>query len=114
MLIRDAIEQSRSEYHVFFLVTAYIESVQHKSDVSGWPTHLLSLPLNGIPDLRRRRELAAAVIALCFQGVDSADGTIKECHEVFTTALRRLALLRDAAAASRAGSSAVRRFAGIV
>jgi hypothetical protein len=94
MSIREAIEQARSEYHVYFLLTAYIENLHHSDCASVLPAHLTALPLNGVSDLKQRHDVLGVVIAMLFQDVRSAEGVIRDAHVLFGAALQRLRLLR--------------------
>lgn len=106
-LIRDAIAQANSEYHVYFLLTAYMENAQHREHSGVWAAQLTSLPINGIGDLERRRDIAGALMAMFFQHMKSANGLIRECHDLFTLALERLAWLRQPIAARPTGDARV-------
>ena len=54
MTIVDAINSAGSEHAVYFLVTAYIESLQHFHRGLGIPEAVVRLPLYGMEDLEER------------------------------------------------------------
>ena len=97
MSICDAIAQAVSEHHVYFLVAAYVEHQEPASMHGVPPVKLMSLPICGLDDLRRRRDVAAALIRIFFSENPSVCGMIRECHDVFTAAIDRLAALEQAA-----------------
>jgi hypothetical protein len=53
MLINDAIRTARSEHTVYFLLTAYLESLQFSRKL---PDYVTALPLAGLNDLEWRFE----------------------------------------------------------
>lgn len=54
MMIIDAIKSASSEHAVYFLLTAYIESLRHFEHAPPLPEPVLRLPLIGAQDLRIR------------------------------------------------------------
>jgi hypothetical protein len=54
MMILDAINGASNEHAVYFLVTAYLESLQHFPRGLGVPKSVMQLPLGGIDDLEQR------------------------------------------------------------
>ena len=54
MTIREAIDSAGNEHAVYFLVTAYIESLHHFDRDPGIPARVVKLPVNGLGDLRER------------------------------------------------------------
>jgi hypothetical protein len=54
MIIVDAINSAPTEHAVYFLVTAYIESLSHFNSGSGVPRPVLRLPISGPADLASR------------------------------------------------------------
>lgn len=87
MPIRDAIARARSEHHAYFLVAAYIESLQCRSAYSILPLHLTALPINGIADLQRRRDVARSILAMFLRERDAAYSPMRECYDVFSAAI---------------------------
>lgn len=88
-----AMSEATSEHVVFFLTTSYIEALQHGMCASALPAHLTTLPLNGISDLKRRRDVLQALIVTYYQGEHPAGSEVIEAHQVFETALNRLRAL---------------------
>ena len=54
MMIVDAIRSAPTQHAVYFLVTAYIESLRHFERTCGVPAEVLALPLDGLADLAER------------------------------------------------------------
>jgi len=54
MMILDAIDTAASEHAVYFLVTAYIESLHHFHRSLGIPESVIKLPVAGVGDLEER------------------------------------------------------------
>lgn len=87
MMILDAIDGAPSKHAVYFLVTAYIESLHHFHRGMGIPEPVVKLPVQGIADLEARLE--------CLH--DSAGGPLEavvpasEVSAVLASAVHRLA-----------------------
>jgi hypothetical protein len=54
MMLADAIESAVSEHAVYFLLTAYVESLQHFHTSLRIPQCIIALPLGGLDDLVER------------------------------------------------------------
>jgi hypothetical protein len=54
MMIREAIDSAANEHAIYFLVTAYIESLQHFDRDLGIPASVVKLPVEGLGDLEER------------------------------------------------------------
>jgi hypothetical protein len=54
MMILDAINTTTNEHAVYFLVTAYLESLQHFPRGLGLPKSVVKLPIGGLHDLEQR------------------------------------------------------------
>jgi hypothetical protein len=54
MMLADAIDSAVSEHAVYFLVTAYLESLHHFHRSLGIPERVIALPLGGVDDLDER------------------------------------------------------------
>lgn len=93
MKVCKAMNEARSEDVVFFLTTAYIEALQHAECASALPVHLTTLPLGGMCDLKRRRDVLQALIAMYYPEQHATGSELQEAHEVFETALQRLRVL---------------------
>jgi hypothetical protein len=88
MEITDVIRQADSDYVVFFLLAAYIETLQFGRQV---PDYLTQLPINGFDDLNVRFANLAVVLDLASTKQDvSACMVLRESLQVFGTALNKL------------------------
>ena len=93
MKLCEAMKEASSEQVVFFLTTAYVETLQHSSFANPLPVHVTTLPLNGMGDLRRRRDVLQALIAMYYPEQRTTGGVLEEAYEVFEAALERLRAL---------------------
>jgi len=93
MKLCKAISEAGSEEIVFFLTTAYIEALQHAKCASALPVHLTTLPLGGICDLKRRRDVLQVLIAMYYAEQQATGSELEEAREIFETALERLRTL---------------------
>lgn len=57
MMIHDAIRKANSEHTVYFLLTAYLDTLQFSRQL---PEHLTVLPIADLPDLESRFEKLVA------------------------------------------------------
>jgi hypothetical protein len=81
MKIVEAIQSAATQHAVYFLVTAYVESLRHFERTSGVPPAALALPIAGASDLEPREAMVA----------------VSELAAVITCALGRLEALACAA-----------------
>ena len=86
MMIVDAISAAASEHAVFFLVTAYIESLQHYQRSLGIPDSVVTLPVSGVHDLEARLRALRHNINVPLEAVVLAS----EVSAVLATAVQRL------------------------
>jgi len=93
MKVCKAMSEASSEHVVFFLTTAYIEALQHAECARALPVHVTTLPLGGLSDLKRRRDVLQALIAMYYPEQHAAGSELQEAQEVFDTALQRLRAL---------------------
>src|SRR5215207_2971947 len=93
MMIVDAIESAPTEHAVYFLVTAYIESLRHFERGCGVPQRAIELPLAGVPDLAERFEVLRGASHVAPESAVAA----AEAAAVLESALRRLSALSEAA-----------------
>jgi hypothetical protein len=93
MTIVDAIRSASSPHAVFFLVTAYIESLRHFERSSGVPPQALALPIAGARDLAARARVLKRVL-LRLESIVPAS----ELGAVLYCAVERLAGFEPAAA----------------
>ena len=86
MMILDAISTAASEHAVYFLVTAYIESLHHFHRGMGIPESVISLPVEGLADLAER------LAALRYDSNGPLQGVVpvSEVSAVLASALQRL------------------------
>jgi hypothetical protein len=89
MKIIEAIRSAPSDYAVYFLVTAYLESLRHFERTCGVPEALTRLPIQGAEDLAGR-----------LRGVHNtagaaADVPAAEVAAVFNAAVTRLGAGED-------------------
>jgi hypothetical protein len=87
MTIVDAINSAASEHAVYFLVTAYIESLQHFHRGLGIPEAVVRLPLSGMDDLEERLTSLKRNVDVPLQTVVPAS----EVTAVLASAVQRLA-----------------------
>ena len=88
MMILDAIDTASSEHAVFFLVTAYIESLHHFHRGLGIPEEVVKLPITGVSDLEERLDCLHHKVDVPPEAVVPAC----EVRAVLATAVQRLAL----------------------
>ena len=86
MTIVDAINSAGSEHAVYFLVTAYIESLQHFHRGLGIPEAVVRLPLAGFGDLEERLTSLKSNINVPLEAVVPAS----EVTAVLASAVQRL------------------------
>jgi hypothetical protein len=97
MPIREAIARASSEHHAYFLIAAYIEDLQQRTAHNLLPQHLTALPILGVDDLPRRRDVARAMLDMFIRDRDSPNCAMRRCYEVFNTAVERIFELRQGA-----------------
>ena len=91
MPLIDVIAESKAEYEIYFLLTAYLESVRFCDKFRLLPDHITGLPLKGPADLRRRYEdLASELTGNSVQFAGRPAAIIKEALDVFSTGLCQL------------------------
>jgi hypothetical protein len=94
MMITNIIREANTEPEVYFLLTAYIESIQFGDKLNCLSEHLTSLPLTGLDDVRQRSVKLVTELDVASKRLDDkVCVVIKEALEVFGTALSRLELL---------------------
>ena len=89
MMIVDAIRSAPSEHAVYFLVTAYMESLRHFEKSSGVPEPIMRLPIAGRDDLHQRRDLLQSTITAPLEAVVP----LSEVSAVLACAIERLDLV---------------------
>jgi hypothetical protein len=78
MMLADAIESAVSEHAVYFLVTAYIESLHHFHTSLRIPQRVIALPLGGEDDLAERAQ-ALREVGHASPGVTGEALAVLEC-----------------------------------
>lgn len=91
MMIVEAVESAPTEHAVYFLVTAYIESVRHFEQGCGVPQRAITLPVAGFSDLTERLDILRSESVAPGSAVAAA-----EAAAVLAAALRRLSTLSKA------------------
>lgn len=86
MTIVDAISSAPSTHAVYFLMTAYIESLHHYHTTLGIPEAVITLPLAGRDDLHARLDVLRHNINVPLEAVVPTS----EVSTVFATAVERL------------------------
>lgn len=92
MMIVDAVNSAPAEPAVYFLVTAYLESLLHFQRACGVPRQALDLPINGRSDLHRRLD----VLQHNFSTPPESAVAMSELAAVIRSALNRLDELDEA------------------
>ena len=94
MVIADAISEAETEYVVYFLLEAYLNTASRRAALQSVPERIIMLPLTGRHDAKLRSALLTTELnerAGCQD--DEAGAAIREAAMVFSTALRRLETL---------------------
>ena len=99
MIIVEAINSAPNEHAVYFLLTAYVESLRHFERASGVPEAVLRLPIAGRGDLTARLETVNDTIEVPLEAAVPA----LEVAAVLASAVTRLARL-DSPDRSRDGA----------
>jgi len=91
MMISDVILEANTEYEIFFLLTAYVESVRYCDKLSILPEDFTRLPVTGIGDVRTRLEgFGLELEKLLGSGNSKAHVILREAADIFGAALDRL------------------------
>ena len=93
MTILDAIDSASSEHAVYFLVTAYIESLRHFERGCGVPQGAIELPVSGSSDLAARLEMLRGSADVVPQSAVAKS----EVAAVLSSALTRLSVFTEPA-----------------
>lgn len=93
MKITEAIKTADTEHVVYFLVTAYVETLHYYDPLrSSLPEDVKRLPMAGISDVSDRLRAVRGAIEQYAQS--QARLLIEEVVEVFSTALQRLSAMQ--------------------
>ena len=94
MMITDVIAEARTEHEIYFLLTAYLESVRFGDKFGLLPEHVTKLPVSGLADVKRRfDDLRMERDQALFQSNDRSRMFISEALSVVGTARDRLTWL---------------------
>jgi hypothetical protein len=101
MTIVDAIDSAPTEHAVYFLVTAYIESLRHFERGCGVPKGAIELPVCGASDLTERLEMLRSNADV----VPEYAVARSEAAAVLASALARLSSLAELAQSALAAAA---------
>lgn len=91
MMISDVILEANTEYEIYFLLTAYVESVRYCDKLGFLPEDFTRLPLTGIGDVRTRlEEFRLELEKLSIGGNSKEHVILREAADIFGAALDRL------------------------
>ena len=91
MMIVEAVDSAPTEHAVYFLLTAYIESLRHFQRGCGVPQRAITLPVAGLSDVAERLDVLRSENVAPESAVAAA-----EAAAVLEAALRRLSALSEA------------------
>ena len=89
MMITEALKTAQHEHIVYFLLTAYVETLGY-ADAYGIPEKVKRLPIVGEKDVRERSRLIQETLSARVGREISSMPVIKEARDVFNTAGERL------------------------
>jgi hypothetical protein len=90
LMITDAIKQAPSEHVVYFLLTAYVETLGYVD--LGIPEDVKRLPISGRPDVHERLGIMRDVLERP-RGMQTRKAVVEEAVDVFGAASEQLAKL---------------------
>jgi ADP-ribosylglycohydrolase len=91
MVIADAISEAETEYVVYFLLEAYLNTASRRAALKGVSDRIIMLPLTGRHDTKLRFALLTTELAeAAGRHEEEAGAAIKEAAMVFGAALQRL------------------------
>ena len=95
MKITEAIKTADTEHVVYFLLTAYVETIGYYDPLrSSVPSYVKRLPVTGIADVSKR--LGALRMTIERYARSKTRLLIEEAVEIFSLALQRLTVLQNA------------------
>ena len=94
MMIVEAIRSAPTQHAVYFLVTAYMESLRHFERTCGVPAEVLELPITRAADIGERLAMLHQHAVVPFESIVP----ISELTAVLDCAMERLSALEDTAA----------------
>jgi hypothetical protein len=99
--ITDALKQARTNHVVYFLLTAYVESLGwYDPPRSRLPARVMRLPVRGVADVIKRLNALRRVLRRHVHDAPTIRSVLEEAVEIFGMASHRLKLLRSVGRAS--------------
>ena len=97
MMLNDAIRLAATEHVIYFLLTAFVETLDYRDPPRSFiPARAKRLPLVGEADLLERLRVLRNACKAHARTEPIARGVIEEAVDVFSTALQRLTALQTA------------------
>jgi hypothetical protein len=94
MMISDVIAEAGTEHEIYFLLTAYLESVRFGDRFGLLPEHITRLPVSGPADVKKRLDdLRTECAQAMFQSNERTRRFITEALDVVGAARDRLTCL---------------------
>ena len=95
-MITDAIQIAQTEHVIYFLLTAYVETLGYYDPPrSSLPPHVNRLPIVGTCDVTERLSALRETLDSNVQDSSDVRALIQEAVDVFDTASQRLRILED-------------------
>jgi hypothetical protein len=91
--ITDVITQANTQYVIYFLLAAYLESLDHLSMTLGLPAWVKRFPIHGLDDVDERLAFFLHTAKKMGNGASWEPAIVDEAADVFGAASRRLSLL---------------------
>jgi hypothetical protein len=92
--ITDALKQAQTNHVVYFLLTAYVESLGWYDPPRSWlPGDVMRLPVKGITDVIKRLDALRRVLRARMHEASRVREVLEEAVEIFSTASQRLTSL---------------------
>ena len=97
MMIIDVILDANTEHEIFFLLTAYVESLRYCDKLGTLPQDLTRLPLSGVGDVQGKFVELRAEIGKPAAAGGRTHAILREAADVFGAAVDRLDRLAQTA-----------------
>jgi hypothetical protein len=99
MTITAALKQAQTNHVVYFLLTAYVESLGWYDPPRSWlPARVMRLPVRSVTDVIKRLNALRRVLQTRVQDTAGIRAMIEEAVEIFSAASQRLTSLSSAGA----------------
>ena len=96
MKITQAIRNAESEHVVYFLLTAYVETLGYYDPLrSSLPEHVKALPVSGLPDVAQRLSTVQRLLERHTEHDKAA--VLQEAADILAASAQRLGALQDTA-----------------